>query len=86
MKKFMSFLRTSLALSIILMMLVIPASSALAASTGPNDPALGTNLDRPAGTEPWIDPGNIAGPGYAIVDLYHLHQYSDLSTQSYSCL
>ena len=77
MKKFISFLRTSLALSIILMLLVIPASSALAASAGPNDPALGTNLDRPAGTEPWIDPGNIAGPGYAIVDLYHLHQYSE---------
>ena len=77
MKRYLSFFRSGLALTIILMLLVIPASTALAASAGPYDPASGTNLDRPAGTELWTDPGNIAGPGYAIVDLYHLHQYSE---------
>ena len=77
MNKYMSVFRSALALIIISILVVIPASNALAASAGPYDPALGTNLDRPGGTEPWTDPGNIAGPGYAIVDLYHLHQYSE---------
>jgi MBG domain (YGX type) len=77
MNKYLSFFRSGLAIIIISILVVIPVSNALAASAGPYDPALGTNLDRPGGTEPWTDPGNIAGPGYAIVDLYHLHQYSE---------
>ena len=57
---------------------ILPLSTAMADSAGPYNPASGTNLST-IGTQPWIGPGNITVPGspYATVVLYNGHTYSN---------
>jgi hypothetical protein len=62
---------------IIVSFVVMPLSSALAYSDGPNNPAVGTNVST-IGTEPWLNPEEITTPGspYSTVTLYHNNIYS----------
>jgi len=71
MKSFKPILRRAFIFTIIILVLVaLPASSALAQSDGPRNAGAGTNQDA-VGTESWANPGNIttAGSPYASVIL-----------------
>jgi MBG domain (YGX type)/Bacterial Ig-like domain (group 3) len=74
-----SFFRSTLVLSIIILVLVaLPVSTALAYTEGPNTSGSGSNVAG-IGTEAWQNPGNITEPGtpYTTVSLYHNHLYSN---------
>ena len=79
MKSIKSIIRSILGLTIIILLLVaLPVSTALAYSDGPRNARAGTNVPS-VDKEPWINPGNIttAGTPYAEVTLYHLHLISN---------
>lgn len=73
------FLRGSIAIAILLMVTILPLSTALADSVGPNNPASGSNADYINGTESWSSPQEITSPGspYSSVTLYQGHRYSE---------
>ena len=78
MKTIHSIIKAILGLTIILFLVAMPASSALADADGPRNPGSGTN-NTTFGSEPWVDPNEITTPGsaYATVNLYHLHLISN---------
>jgi len=79
MKSSKSIIRGTIGLTTIILLLVaLPGSTALAYSDGPRNANAGTNVST-VGTEPWLNPGNIttAGSPYAEVTLYHLHLVSN---------
>src|SRR5665647_558048 len=78
MKSLKSIFTGSLALLIILILVAMPISSAMAFADGPNNPGSGSN-DTRIGTQTWLNPGNITSPGapYASVVLYNKHIYSN---------
>jgi hypothetical protein len=67
-----------LAIMVVLMVLVLPISPALAFSDGPNNPGLGSNVDLNNGVS-WQNPGEIVTPGspYATATLTQGSLYSD---------
>jgi len=65
-----------IAIVILLLVVALPSSNALAFESGPNDAGAGVNLTG-IGSEAWTNPGNIAGLGFATVSLYHGFQYSN---------
>ncbi len=80
MKSLKSILQTTTGMGIIIILLLItlPVSTALADTAGPNNPGLGSNVTD-IGTEAWQNPGNITTPDspYATVTLYHGHRFSN---------
>jgi hypothetical protein len=78
MKSIQSIMKAILGLTIIMLLVGLPASSALADEDGPRNPGTGTN-NSTVGSEPWVDPNEITTPGsaYATVNLYHLHLVSN---------
>ena len=78
MKSIQSILKAILGLTIIILLVGLPASSALADEDGPRNPGSGTN-NSTVGSEPWVNPSEITTPGstYATVNLYHLHLVSN---------
>jgi hypothetical protein len=81
MKSFKSILQTITALTIIIIlpMIALNVSPAMADTDGPRDAGLGTNVTG-IGTETWLTPENITQAGYPYATtstLYHRHRFSN---------
>ena len=79
MKSSKTIIQGTVGLIIIIMLLIaLPITSALAYTDGPRNARAGTNVNS-VGTEAWINPGNIttAGTPYAEVSLLHLRLVSN---------
>ena len=69
---------SSIVMTIMLLLVGLPVSTAMAYTEGPYDTESGTN-GIGIGTEPWQNPENITTPGspYTTVTLYQGHRYSN---------
>jgi hypothetical protein len=62
MKSLKSFLWGTMLVCIVLILVVLPVSTAMAYTEGPFDPGSGTNIAG-IGSEPWVNPVEITTPG-----------------------